>query len=40
VIPVGPSGSQSLMLYEREGDHIRSHTLADVSFVPLLAGRA
>ena len=41
VMPVGPSGAQVLVCIDRtlDGRLIRSQT-ANVSFVPLLAGRA
>lgn len=40
VIPVGPQGSQVLTLMTREADGLRRKLLADVSFVPLLPGKA
>lgn len=40
VIPVGPQGSQVLTLITREAEGLRRRMLADVSFVPLLPGRA
>lgn len=40
LIPVGPSGHQSLLLIEKTARGLSQQTLAGVSFVPLLAGRA
>ncbi|MCI0749986.1 MAG: protein-L-isoaspartate O-methyltransferase [Nevskiales bacterium] len=40
VIPVGPSGSQSLRLIHKQTSGVSSRELSSVSFVPLLAGRA
>lgn len=39
VIPVGPSGRQSLKLVERRGSSLREQDLGWVSFVPLLSGK-
>ena len=36
VIPLGDRANQALTLVEREGDRIRTSTVADVRFVPLL----
>ena len=36
VIPLGDRASQTLTLVRREGDQLRSSTVADVRFVPLL----
>jgi protein-L-isoaspartate(D-aspartate) O-methyltransferase len=36
VIPLGDRGSQTLTLVQREGDDLRTSTVADVRFVPLL----
>ncbi|HEU5039737.1 MAG TPA: protein-L-isoaspartate(D-aspartate) O-methyltransferase [Gemmatimonadales bacterium] len=36
VIPLGDRSSQTLTLVQREGDDLRSSTVADVRFVPLL----
>ena len=36
VIPLGDRASQTLMLVRREGDELRTSTVADVRFVPLL----
>jgi protein-L-isoaspartate(D-aspartate) O-methyltransferase len=36
VIPLGDREAQTLTLVEREGDGIRSRTIADVRFVPLV----
>jgi protein-L-isoaspartate(D-aspartate) O-methyltransferase len=36
VIPLGDRGSQTLTLVQREGDELRTSTVADVRFVPLL----
>ena len=38
VAPVGPSGSQKLKRYRRDGDAMIEESLGDVSFVPLLGG--
>ena len=38
IAPIGPSGLQQLRRYRREGDRVSQETLADVAFVPLLAG--
>lgn len=40
IIPVGPSGRQSLRLVERRGHGYREQELGTVSFVPLLGGKA
>jgi len=40
VIPVGPTGRQSLKLIERRGASVREQDLGWVSFVPLLSGKA
>jgi protein-L-isoaspartate(D-aspartate) O-methyltransferase len=39
LIPVGPSGRQSLVRITRRGDSYEEETLGAVSFVPLVAGR-
>jgi len=39
LIPVGPSGRQSLLRITRHGDEYEHETLSAVSFVPLVAGR-
>ena len=36
VIPLGDRSSQTLTLVERQGDQVRSSTVADVRFVPLV----
>jgi protein-L-isoaspartate(D-aspartate) O-methyltransferase len=36
VIPLGDRASQTLTLVERDGDQVRSRTVADVRFVPLV----
>jgi protein-L-isoaspartate(D-aspartate) O-methyltransferase len=36
VIPLGDRATQTLTLVQREGDQLRSRTVADVRFVPLL----
>jgi protein-L-isoaspartate(D-aspartate) O-methyltransferase len=36
VIPLGDRASQTLTLVERQGDGVRSSTIADVRFVPLV----
>ena len=36
VIPLGDRNSQTLTLVQREGDQLRTRTVADVRFVPLL----
>ena len=36
VIPLGDRDSQTLTLVERQGDQVRSSTIADVRFVPLV----
>jgi protein-L-isoaspartate(D-aspartate) O-methyltransferase len=36
VIPLGDRASQTLSLVERQGDDVRSRTVADVRFVPLV----
>jgi protein-L-isoaspartate O-methyltransferase len=36
VIPLGDRANQTLTLVRREGDELRSTTVADVRFVPLL----
>jgi protein-L-isoaspartate(D-aspartate) O-methyltransferase len=36
VIPLGDRASQTLTLVERQGDDVRSRTVADVRFVPLV----
>jgi protein-L-isoaspartate(D-aspartate) O-methyltransferase len=36
VIPLGDRASQTLTLVERQGDQVRSRTVADVRFVPLV----
>jgi protein-L-isoaspartate(D-aspartate) O-methyltransferase len=36
VIPLGDRASQTLTLVERQGDEVRSRTVADVRFVPLV----
>ena len=36
VIPLGDRSAQTLTLVEREGDQLRTRTVADVRFVPLL----
>jgi protein-L-isoaspartate O-methyltransferase len=36
VIPLGDRTNQTLTLVRREGDTLRSTTVADVRFVPLL----
>jgi protein-L-isoaspartate(D-aspartate) O-methyltransferase len=36
VIPLGDRASQTLTVVERQGDHVRSRTVADVRFVPLV----
>ena len=38
VAPVGERGSQSLMLYQRQGEKLISQCLAPAAFVPLLSG--
>ena len=38
VAPVGPSGSQRLLRYRREGEEWKAQMLGHVSFVPLLGG--
>jgi protein-L-isoaspartate(D-aspartate) O-methyltransferase len=38
VAPVGPSGSQRLLRYRREGGEWKADRLGQVSFVPLLGG--
>ncbi|MDH3768647.1 MAG: protein-L-isoaspartate(D-aspartate) O-methyltransferase, partial [Gammaproteobacteria bacterium] len=38
VIPIGPSGYQTLMAYTRHGDNFEERELGGVSFVPLLQG--
>ncbi|MBI2383368.1 MAG: protein-L-isoaspartate(D-aspartate) O-methyltransferase [Gammaproteobacteria bacterium] len=40
IVPVGPTGSQVLKRLRRTATGYESHDLCDVSFVPLLAGRA
>lgn len=40
IIPVGPSGRQSLLLIEKTSRGLTQQVIASVSFVPLLAGRA
>jgi len=39
LIPVGPSGRQSLLRITRHGDEYEHESLSAVSFVPLVAGR-
>jgi protein-L-isoaspartate(D-aspartate) O-methyltransferase len=39
LIPVGPSGRQSLVRITRQGDDFRTESLSAVSFVPLIAGK-
>ncbi len=39
VLPVGPSGDQTLMVVTRRGEELSEQRLERVSFVPLLAGR-
>jgi protein-L-isoaspartate(D-aspartate) O-methyltransferase len=39
LIPVGPSGRQSLVRITRHGDDLEREELSPVSFVPLVAGR-
>jgi protein-L-isoaspartate(D-aspartate) O-methyltransferase len=36
VIPLGDREAQTLTLVERQGDQVRSSTVADVRFVPLV----
>ena len=36
VIPLGDRANQTLTLVRREGDGLRTTTIADVRFVPLL----
>ena len=36
VIPLGDRASQALTLVERQGDGVRTSTIADVRFVPLV----
>jgi protein-L-isoaspartate O-methyltransferase len=36
VIPLGDRASQTLTLVERNGDGVRTSTIADVRFVPLV----
>ena len=36
VIPLGDRANQTLTLVRREGDQLRTTTVADVRFVPLL----
>ena len=38
VAPVGPSGSQRLLRYRRDGEEWKAEMLGHVSFVPLLGG--
>lgn len=40
VAPVGPSGSQRLLRYRRDGEEWKAEMLGHVSFVPLLGGVA
>lgn len=40
VIPVGPPGAQELQLVERDAQGYSERRLANVSFVPLLSGKA
>lgn len=39
LIPVGPSGRQSLVRITRQGDDFKTESLSAVSFVPLIAGK-
>jgi protein-L-isoaspartate(D-aspartate) O-methyltransferase len=39
MIPVGPSGNQSLLRITRHGDDFERETLSAVSFVPLVSGQ-
>ena len=39
LIPVGPSGDQSLVRITRQGDDFVREKLSAVSFVPLISGR-
>jgi protein-L-isoaspartate(D-aspartate) O-methyltransferase len=39
LIPVGPSGNQSLLRITRHGDDFERETLSAVSFVPLVSGQ-
>jgi protein-L-isoaspartate(D-aspartate) O-methyltransferase len=39
LIPVGPSGHQSLLRITRNGDEFMRETLSAVSFVPLVSGQ-
>ena len=39
VMPIGPPGSQRLVMVERLDDHYEQVTLGGVSFVPLVKGK-